>query len=784
MTAIKTNCSSAAKLSSGSSIAKGKLGILIALLMFISLSRIAAQTSAVNPPKGGFKIDGKLRANVGSQAGDWVPRLNTQDFTAGEDSFVLNAAGIPKDLVTTRLKRDLYNSSSDSVFAQGSKFNDYISALHWTTSTAPDKNDINNGVFHAAGDGSGNQWVFIGGDRLAVNGTSYIDFEFLQDSVAVNANGTFTGYGPNGGRRAGDIDISMEYNNGGSAPKVVIYRWKILSGTTYGWDSAGSAAITDAYAQTNLISVDVPFEAFGSTSYQAYAFVEAAINITQLISLGSVGTNCGGLSIKTLWIKTKASSVSTAALKDFMSPISLDLNFGGVNIDQKGPVCVNGSNITLTGTPSGGTFSGLGVSGTTFNPSTAGVGRHRIIYTATVGANCERKDTMFIDVNALPSAGIIGPNPVCRNATSPFVVLTGSGGTRPYTFSYNIDGGSTLTRTTTGSFDTVKIPVPTGTAGSKTYNLTGVSDANCTNTASGSAIVTINPLPTADAGTAPAAQCYSAAGNSFNLNGSGSNGNPSWAVQNNPNSLTVQITNGTTFTPTVQVSGSSSGGSVTLRLTVTSNTSPQCGTATNDVTVTVTGQSGGPSVQYNPPACDETTFSITVSGLQQSDIVTVKDKNGATIAGLSPASPYNVPASTSSKTFTGIPAGSGYQVTLSRNGCVSAPTTCPSSGSRTLKTTEEQSNLIIEDSKPAVKAFPNPFNDRVKFVVNSPDAANGSLEIYNLLGQKVKTIYQGHINAGDQTFELTIPKKQQATLIYIFRVGSKQVTGKLLQLNN
>jgi hypothetical protein len=760
------------------------LAMIILTLLASLVNPVFSQLSPVSPPKGGFKIDGYLRANVTTQGGDWIPRLNSQTFTASEDSFVLSSSGVAKDAITTRLKTDLYNSSSDSIFAQGSKFNDHISALHWSTGTAPDKNDINNGVFHATGDLSGNQWVFIGGDRLAVTGTSYIDFEFLQDSVAVNSNGTFTGYGPNGGRRIGDINISMEYNNGGTSPKVVIYRWKLLSGTTYYWDSTGSSSITDAYAKTNLVSVDVPFGAFGNTTYQAFAFVEAAINITQLISLGNTGANCGGLSIKTLWIKTKASSSSTAALKDFMSPISLDLNFGGVNIDQKGPVCVNGSNITLTGTPSGGTFSGPGVSGTTFSPSTASVGHHRIIYTATVGSNCEKKDTMYIDVNALPSAGITGPNPVCKDAASPFVVLTGSGGTRPYTFSYNIDGGSTLTRTTTGSFDTVKIAVPTGTSGSKTYNLTGVSDANCTNTASGSAVVTINPLPTASAGTAPAAQCYNAAGNSFNLNGSGSNGNPSWAVQNNPNSLTVQITNGTTFTPTVQVSGNSSGGSVTLRLTVTSNTSPQCGTNTSDVTVTVTGQPSGPSVQYNAPACDETTFSITVSGLQQGDIVTVKDKNGAAIAGLSPTSPYTVPASTASKIFTGIPAGSGYQVTLSRNGCLSAPTSCPSSGSRTLRTTEEKSNLMIESSKPAVKAFPNPFNDRVKFVVKSPDAGNGSLEIYNLLGQKVKTIYQGHINSGDQSFELTIPKRQQATLIYIFRVGNKQVTGKLLQLNN
>jgi len=72
----------------------------------------------------------------------------------------------------------------------------------------------------------------------------------------------------------------------------------------------------------------------------------------------------------------------------------------------------------------------------------------------------------------------------------------------------------------------------------------------------------------------------------------------------------------------------------------------------------------------------------------------------------------------------------------------------------------------------------------MKFVINSPAAGNGSLEIYNVMGQKVKTVYQGRINAGNQSFELTIPKKQQQTLIYMLRVDGKKVTGKLLQLNN
>lgn len=54
----------------------------------------------------------------------------------------------------------------------------------------------------------------------------------------------------------------------------------------------------------------------------------------------------------------------------------------------------------LTATPSGGTFSGSGVSGNTFDPSVAGLGNHTLYYTYTDGNNCEAMDSIVIDVNA------------------------------------------------------------------------------------------------------------------------------------------------------------------------------------------------------------------------------------------------------------------------------------------------------------------------------------------------------------------------------------------------
>lgn len=850
------------------------------LLLFAAVAGYS-QTSPVIVPKGGFKIDGALRANVTTTAGDWVPRLNSQVFTAGVDSFVLDAAGNPEDLVTTRIKRDEYNNNIDNIFTQGSKFNDYLSALHWGLGGAPNKNDIHNGLFHASGDNSGNQWVFIAGDRLDVSGTSYIDFEFLQGTITQTAN-SFTGTGLAGGRTIGDINISMEYNNGGTAPKVVIYRWgpSNEAGTAWHWDSTGSHLITQAYAKTNLAATDVPFGAFGANTYQAYAFVESAINITQLVT--AIGGNCTGLSIKTLWIKTKASSASTAALKDFMDPISLDLNFGGIDIHQKGPVCLNGDPITLTATPSGGTFSGPGVSGTTFTPtaSDAGVGSHRIIYTATTGVNCEKKDTMWIVVRPLPTAAASGTTAVCKDAASPIVVFTGAGGTRPYTFSYTLNGGSTLQKATTGSFDTVQIQVPTGTAGTFTYALTAVTDANCGNTASSNVVVTVNPKPTASItgattvckdATSPIIVITGAGGTrpytfSYTLNGGGTlqksttgsfdtvqihvptgtagtftyaltgvsdanctnTASGSAAVTVNPKP-TASITGATTVckdatTPYIVFTGA--GGTRPYTFNYTLNGAPLQRTTTGSFdTARVAVPTGTPGTYtYVLTGVSDANCSNTASG---SAAVTVNDIPVApticlvqpTLCGpatgsitvLSPLGPeyeYSKDGGTSWQTspeFTGLAAGSNPSIVYKTGlGCISAPATCGSASvcveeeEEERVQTQQRTNTVTQTETTArvlgsatleatssvtVTAMPNPFSDKVRFMITNPEGGSGTLDIYNMTGQKIKTVYQGNMPAGVSYFDLTLATRQTANLIYVLRIGEKKFTGKLLQLN-
>ncbi|MBO9699069.1 MAG: hypothetical protein J7604_02605 [Sporocytophaga sp.] len=66
--------------------------------------------------------------------------------------------------------------------------------------------------------------------------------------------------------------------------------------------------------------------------------------------------------------------------------------------------CANSASITLSATPGGGTFSGPGVSGTTFSPSSAGAGIYTLKYTVS-GCVVEKQLT----VDAIPDAADVTP---------------------------------------------------------------------------------------------------------------------------------------------------------------------------------------------------------------------------------------------------------------------------------------------------------------------------------------------------------------------------------------
>jgi hypothetical protein len=76
---------------------------------------------------------------------------------------------------------------------------------------------------------------------------------------------------------------------------------------------------------------------------------------------------------------------------------ALQISFSTVGFDT---VCLADAAFQLNATPAGGTFSGTGVSGNTFDPSTANAGNNAITYTYTdTAASCTGSITQTVYVS-------------------------------------------------------------------------------------------------------------------------------------------------------------------------------------------------------------------------------------------------------------------------------------------------------------------------------------------------------------------------------------------------
>lgn len=83
----------------------------------------------------------------------------------------------------------------------------------------------------------------------------------------------------------------------------------------------------------------------------------------------------------------------------------------------------------------------------------------------------------------------------------------------------------------------------------------------------------------------------------------------------------------------------------------------------------------------------------------------------------------------------------------------------------------------------SASAAPNPHSGVVKFVLRSAEGGPATLELYNLFGQRVGTLFKGEMAAGqEKTIDYTVPTGHGANLVYKFQVNDKHVTGRLLSI--
>ena len=199
--------------------------------------------------------------------------------------------------------------------------------------------------------------------------------------------------------------------------------------------------------------------------------------------------------------------------------------------------------------------NGVPLSSTTPDPGAikyTNVGAHTVSLKVTNSCGTTSATDVPFTIVSTPTATISGNSSVCVNGAQPQITFTATGGVTPYTFYYKINNGTEQQIKTTGTNTTATISVPTTVAGTYIYTLTkvaGGSPSSCSQIQSGTATITVNPLPNATiSGTAGVCQNGTKPGIIF----TGTNGTA-------PYTFTYNINGGSAQTITT-----TSGNSVTL----------------------------------------------------------------------------------------------------------------------------------------------------------------------------------------------------------------------------
>jgi hypothetical protein len=108
---------------------------------------------------------------------------------------------------------------------------------------------------------------------------------------------------------------------------------------------------------------------------------------------------------------------------------------------------------------------------------------------------------------------------------------------------------------------------------------------------------------------------------------------------------------------------------------------------------------------------------------------------------------------------------------------VAAPTTIT-----TARATSPARQITMAGNDITVKAYPNPYRDRVTFNFVSPVSGKAQLEIYNIAGQRIAVAFSGLVKAGINNTVNFNATRQSGMLIYKLNVDGKSVRGKVQQI--
>jgi len=214
---------------------------------------------------------------------------------------------------------------------------------------------------------------------------------------------------------------------------------------TYTYTDGNGCVNTDAQIVTviGLPSVNFTGLSFSyceddGSAYALSGFPAGGIFTGSGISGNSFTPNLAGIGFHTItYTYTDGNGCTNAESQSVIVNALPLVTFSGLASEY----CVDISTVILTGIPSGGVFSGNGITGNIFDPSSAGLGTHNITYTYTDGNGCTNDSVKSVLVNSVPTVAFSGLNTTYCIDVGPEVLLgTPLGGT----FSGNGISGNTF----------------------------------------------------------------------------------------------------------------------------------------------------------------------------------------------------------------------------------------------------------------------------------------------------------------------------------------------------
>lgn len=281
------------------------------------------------------------------------------------------------------------------------------------------------------------------------------------------------------------------YNGGGASSNLIVVN-NTAGSTVYTLTHNGVSA-GSRYALVDCFVTAPPPPGLTSTTAQTDA------SCSQCDGTATVNPSGGTVPYTYSWNTTPVQTTQTATnlcpgtyIVTFMDNSGCLSGMDTVTINQApspnppvitpaGPFCLTDPPVNLITSNPGGTWSGTGITNPalgTFDPNTAGVGSHQIIYLDS-GA-CAGADTINIAVNLAADATINPAGPFCLGNAPTNLTSVGVGG---------VWSGTGITNTANGTFDPMTAGVGTHTI---TYGIAG----NCGDTQTVNIVVVPNDDPT------------------------------------------------------------------------------------------------------------------------------------------------------------------------------------------------------------------------------------------------------------------------------------------------